>query len=825
MKKGYEKAQQEEAFKELLFMMGANGGKLAYGAMDKLIKKYQANGFKAVTRQNLYYRLKNRKECTTREGLNGGTVSVAVESNAVLSDLTEDNTHNNSSDTHNNSSDTNEEIRSNIGGRKKGSTAQAKVEEKKKMDDVVTKCSLLYFKEREKAKKLRTNVPDGTLKRIVQEEEEKAGLASNSISLDTIRSRVKRGNPTAYNPTETPPIAELEPMLCDLCIRLGKMGQPLTKSTINELANSLILKTEYQEKLEAAKKLRHLDDEGSLGTAWYRGFMNRHKTFLTTKGVVIKDVKRRTWVTRENFENMYENIYKTMVEAGVAEELTEPINYDVGLPSKYNLIHPEYCLYVDETGCNTNQLNDGRVGGELFILPKKDWECGAPTGATTDLHYTILPFVSGTGEAVLCAIIFKSELSVSQIPISWKTGIDISCEDVEDRNKVMCGGPTCYYQGKSIPCFYGTSPKASITTELLTEMLKYLDKLQVYDRTICKPFLLLDGYGSRMMLPFLDYVNDPSHKWHVCFGVPYATHLWQVGDASSLNGVYKTELTRAKRDYIKHRISPKFEPTDIVPLTNIAFQRSFGRPEHVKKAIEQRGWNPLNYYLLTVIPFPDDAIDLTGSDTADKENDPPKIKPLNISHGTVGSYYVDLLIEEELKNEGRKKRNQEIKDEQKSKQQKIESLKRITKVSSAQLASYNHYTLDDTVRDMVFERNAAAEAAQMATEQRKQALESKKQEFLNNSLKKFSDCPNGLTVPDLKAIVTATTKASDSPVKKKKEELQQQLFREPRYSRAKLLAEELRRTSNAEAAAALLAMVGPGTTAAEEAPPNIITAV
>ncbi len=296
-------------------------------------------------------------------------------------------------------------------------------------------------------------------------------------------------------------------MLCDICIRLGKMGQPLTKSTIIELANSLIFKTEYQEKLEAAKKLRHLDDEGSLGTAWYRGFLNRHKSFLTTKGVVIKDVKRRTWVTRENFENMYENIYQIMVEAGVAEKLTKPIESDVGLPSRYNLIHPEYCLFVDETGCNTNQLNDGRVGGELFILPKKDSECGAPTGATTDLHYTILPFVSGTGEAVLCAIIFKSELSVSEIPISWKTGIDISCDDVEDRDKVMCGGPTCFYQGKTIPCFYDTSPKASITTELLTEMLKYLDKLQVYDQTICKPFLLLNGCCPSSIISMTPAIN------------------------------------------------------------------------------------------------------------------------------------------------------------------------------------------------------------------------------------------------------------------------------------------------------------------------------
>jgi hypothetical protein len=172
-----------------------------------------------------------------------------------------------------------------------------------------------------------------------------------------------------------------------------------------------------------------------------------------------------------------------------------------------------------------------------------DSECGAPTGTTTDLHYTVLPFVSGTGEAVMCAIIFKSEQEIGEILINWKT-LPVKTSTTE---KESCeGGPTCLFQGKFIPCFYGTSPKASITTALLTEMLKYLDKLQVYDRKVCEPFLLLDGHGSRMMLPFLDYVNNPNHKWRVCFGAPYATHLWQVGDASSLNGVFKTELTRAK---------------------------------------------------------------------------------------------------------------------------------------------------------------------------------------------------------------------------------------------------------------------------------------
>jgi hypothetical protein len=48
-------------FRELLKLIGENGGKLPYGSMGKLIKEYKGNGFKAVTRQNLYYGLKNMK--------------------------------------------------------------------------------------------------------------------------------------------------------------------------------------------------------------------------------------------------------------------------------------------------------------------------------------------------------------------------------------------------------------------------------------------------------------------------------------------------------------------------------------------------------------------------------------------------------------------------------------------------------------------------------------------------------------------------------------------------------------------------------------------
>jgi hypothetical protein len=99
----------------------------------------------------------------------------------------------------------------------------------------------------------------------------------------------------------------------------------------------------------------------------------------------------------------------------------------------------------------------------------------------------------------------------------------------------------------------------------------------------------------------------------------------------------------------------------------------------------------------------------------------------------------------------------------------VEHLKKFTNVLSTQLASNNHYTLDETVRDMVFERNAAIKATQVAVEQWKQAAELKRTEALNMSPKKFDLCPNGLTSSELKALATTGTTSSDSPAKKQKE--------------------------------------------------------
>ena len=75
-----------------------------------------------------------------------------------------------------------------------------------------------------------------------------------------------------------------------------------------------------------------------------------------------------------------------------------------------------------------------------------------------------------------------------------------------------------------------------------------MDHLGVVDRKDgLKPFLLLDGHGSRFELQFLRYINNPTHEWVTCIGVPYGTALWQVGDAEQQNGTFKAKLAQGKK--------------------------------------------------------------------------------------------------------------------------------------------------------------------------------------------------------------------------------------------------------------------------------------
>ena len=155
----------------------------------------------------------------------------------------------------------------------------------------------------------------------------------------------------------------------------------------------------------------------------------------------------------------------------------------------------------------------------------------------------------------------------------------------------MTGGPTCKFNDVEIPCFVCVSPNASITSELLAQMLKQIDSFNLFPRSeeLGVPFLLVDGHHSRTRLLFLEYITNKEHQWKVCIGVPYGTHIWQPADSSELNGTFKMKLYVEKLKYLKKKQNMSnnysFSTTDIIPIINRIWNNTLGDKQKAKKAI------------------------------------------------------------------------------------------------------------------------------------------------------------------------------------------------------------------------------------------------
>ena len=120
-----------------------------------------------------------------------------------------------------------------------------------------------------------------------------------------------------------------------------------------------------------------------------------------------------------------------------------------------------------------------------------------------------------------------------KLKISVETGADFSkpfLDDVEhpaffEENvgpgKLFPGGITCVFRGKKVLCFIRSSEKGDANYTILADTLREFDARDMVPRTEgAAPFLLLDDHGSRTEMEFLEFVNDDSHKWVVCIGVP-----------------------------------------------------------------------------------------------------------------------------------------------------------------------------------------------------------------------------------------------------------------------------------------------------------------
>jgi hypothetical protein len=133
---------------------------------------------------------------------------------------------------------------------------------------------------------------------IIKETEEKYGLDEQSIKFDTIKSRLFANNLTGICHQKTSPIDEVEPLIVNCCVALGKIGDALTKFEVLELADDILVDTIHADRLVAFCKARKIEKDISkgkiVGARWYTNFMKRHGELIRSKPCRLQDRNRHT---------------------------------------------------------------------------------------------------------------------------------------------------------------------------------------------------------------------------------------------------------------------------------------------------------------------------------------------------------------------------------------------------------------------------------------------------------------------------------------------------------------------------------------------------
>jgi hypothetical protein len=163
--------------------------------------------------------------------------------------------------------------------------------------------------------------------------------------------------------------------------------EPLSVSEGLELVNGLIKDKLYQSEWIKWKHTYlvngkvNMDPAGSgrLAPNYWRNFLNRHPILHEKKHVKF-DHKEDDFVKPELFHGMYNQIYTKQVHTCISVMHDQASSYDqqgnfvddddptaFGMPTRFQCLHPEKVIMVDDTGDDTNQGKNGQRGGKKFL--------------------------------------------------------------------------------------------------------------------------------------------------------------------------------------------------------------------------------------------------------------------------------------------------------------------------------------------------------------------------------------------------------------------------------------------------------------------------
>ena len=148
---------------------------------------------------------------------------------------------------------------------------------------------------------------------------------------------------------------------------------------------------------------------------------------------------------------------------------------------------------------------------------------------------------------------------------------------------------------------------------------------------------------------------------------------------------------------------------------------------------------------------------------------------LNVATGTAGDL-TDLIMEDVMKDQGRKRKIAERAKEKEDNNNFVNELANMGRISSAKLAAANHYQMDSAVKDAMVANAEKKQSEERQADQKRKELQQALAQRVSEALsREASNLP--LSIDNLKALVQSEKREGDSPMRSKKAELIQQLQR------------------------------------------------
>ena len=171
-------------------------------------------------------------------------------------------------------------------GRPIGSTDKSKLEKEVRIRLAMDDMAIEFDTMRREANRKNKYIKKGSLDKIIYKYKEKYCIEDNvEIKPATIRRRSYKNSLIVSSFGPKSPMAEVEPVLVDLIVKMSTIRRCLTPSQCLHLANDLVAGTEIEKKvIELKEKIYKKEYESAcLGLNYWKGFKRRWENVLTSK--------------------------------------------------------------------------------------------------------------------------------------------------------------------------------------------------------------------------------------------------------------------------------------------------------------------------------------------------------------------------------------------------------------------------------------------------------------------------------------------------------------------------------------------------------------